>query len=150
MRSIVIALILFALVGTAFAEGPIHHTVFFTLKHEPGSDEEVAFLAALDELAEIPGVVGFARVREVSPKNPFTHGLLMRFADQVAYDAYNAHPAHMSFVQERWAAEVGQFQEIDFIVDADQARVGSTPDRNSRMSAFISSACFDEPRLKKP
>ena len=118
MRSIAFVLTLsFALAATSLTEGPIHHTVFFTLEHPADSPEETAFLAALDQLAEIPGVAQFQRVREVSPKNPFTHGVMMQFADQAAYDAYNTHPDHIRFVEERWGVEVDQFQEIDFVAD---------------------------------
>ena len=39
----------------------------------------------------------------------------MIFADQAAYEAYNAHPEHLSFVQNRWQSEVEAFQEYDFI-----------------------------------
>jgi hypothetical protein len=51
----------------------------------------------------------------VSPKNDFEHGLSMEFADRAAYDAYNEHPEHVSFVSERWTAEVTAFQEIDYV-----------------------------------
>lgn len=38
----------------------------------------------------------------------------MEFADQPAYDAYNAHPVHIAFVRERWVPEVADFLEIDY------------------------------------
>lgn len=93
----------------------IHHTVFFALKHAPGSDAERAFLERLEELAKIPGVEAFRHVREVSPKNAFRHGVLMLFTDQFAYEAYNEHPDHVRFVNEAWIPEVECFQEIDFV-----------------------------------
>jgi hypothetical protein len=39
----------------------------------------------------------------------------MVFADQAAYDGYNAHPAHVGFVETRWQTEVDAFQEYDFV-----------------------------------
>lgn len=39
----------------------------------------------------------------------------MIFADQAAYDAYNTHPDHVAFVEQRWQVEVDTFQELDFI-----------------------------------
>ena len=39
----------------------------------------------------------------------------MVFADQAAYDAYNEHPAHVAFVEQRWQTEVDSFQEYDFV-----------------------------------
>ena len=39
----------------------------------------------------------------------------MEFADQAAYDIYNAHPDHTAFVQGRWIPEVTKFLEIDYV-----------------------------------
>ena len=100
---------------SALTPGRIRHTVSFTLVHPPGSDEEADFLAAAARLSDvIPGVEAFEVLREVSPKNAFVHGLSMEFADRTAYEAYNEHPEHVAFVQERWLAEVTDFQEIDY------------------------------------
>jgi quinol monooxygenase YgiN len=93
----------------------IVHSVFFRLNHAPGSDAEAAFLAKAAKLAKIPGVGNFQTVEETSPKNPFTFGLSMEFADQTAYDNYNTHPDHVRFVKEVWLEEVAEFQEIDHI-----------------------------------
>ena len=92
----------------------ISHTVAFRLVHAEGSDEERAFLEAAAGLATIPGVEAFELLREVSPKNPYRFGISMEFADQAAYDRYNAHPAHVRFVEERWLKEVAAFLEIDY------------------------------------
>jgi hypothetical protein len=92
----------------------IRHTVAFRLKHQAGSRAEEDFLAAADILAAIPGVERFEKLRQVSPKNGFAFGFSMEFSDQAAYDAYNAHPQHVRFVQERWIPEVADFLEIDY------------------------------------
>ena len=92
----------------------IRHTVAFRLKHPLGSTAEVDFLAAIARLADIPGVEAFERLRQVSPKNTFTFGLSIEFADAEAYRGYNEHPEHVRFVQERWIPEVADFLEIDF------------------------------------
>lgn len=93
----------------------IHHTVFFRLNHESGSKAEKNFFAELDKLREIPGVLNFQHVQEVSPKNEFTFGLMMEFESQDAYNNYDEHPMHTKFVKEIWVPEVAQFQEIDFV-----------------------------------
>src|SRR3954465_13668025 len=99
----------------ALAPDRIRHTVSFVLVHRPGSAEEADFLAAAARLADvIPGVEAFEVLREVSPKNPFVHGLSMEFADRAAYEDYNEHPEHVAFVQNRWLAEVSDFLEIDY------------------------------------
>ena len=94
--------------------GAIRHTVAFSLRHDPGSDAEREFLAAAARLAEIPGVERFELLREVSPKNAFRFGISMELADDDAYAAYNAHPDHALFVEERWLPEVADFLEIDY------------------------------------
>ena len=95
------------------AAGRIRHTVVFTLSHPEGSAEE-AFLAAAARLAEIPGVESFEILRETSPKNDYRHGISMEFAGADAYQAYNEHPDHVRFVQERWLPEVAEFLEVDY------------------------------------
>lgn len=93
----------------------IRHTVSFRLKHPEGSAAERDFLSAIARLADIPGVETFERLRQVSPKNAFTFGVSMEFADAEAYRAYNEHPDHVRFVQERWIPEVADFLEIDYV-----------------------------------
>jgi hypothetical protein len=94
----------------------IQHTVVFRLVHEPGSTAEIEFLASgRATLTSIPGVTAFAVNRQVSPKSDLAWQFSMVFADHAAYDAYNAHPAHVEFVETRWKAEVDAFQEYDFV-----------------------------------
>jgi hypothetical protein len=94
----------------------IRHTVVFRLKHAAGSDEEARFLADSRRiLAAIPGVEKFEAMRQVSPKNEFAFGFSMEFADQAAYDAYNTHPDHDSYLRDRWVPEVEAFLEIDYV-----------------------------------
>lgn len=92
----------------------IRHTVVFRLKHPLGSTAEDEFLTVAQHLAAIPGVERFECLRQVSTKNAFTFGLSMEFANAEAYRAYNEHPDHVRFVQERWLPEVEQFLEIDY------------------------------------
>jgi heme-degrading monooxygenase HmoA len=95
--------------------GRVRHSVVFTLAHAEGSEAEAGFLAAIAALEAIPGVEAFELMREVSPKNGYDHALTMEFADRAAYEAYNEHPAHVSFVRDRWDAEVTDFLEIDTV-----------------------------------
>ena len=98
----------------ALDEKRIRHTVVFDVRHSPGSPEEADFLAAAERLAAIPGVEAFEILREVSPKNTYRFGISMEFADEVAYAAYNGHPDHVRFVEERWLPEVSNFFESDY------------------------------------
>jgi heme-degrading monooxygenase HmoA len=93
----------------------IRHAAIFRLKHAKGSPEENSFLAAIRELKTIPGVGDFELARETSPKNEFDFAVSMMFRDQAAYDAYNVHPLHVSFVQGRWIPEVAAFMEHDTV-----------------------------------
>ena len=92
----------------------IRHTVAFALVHPEGSAEERDFVEAAERLAGIPGVEAFELLAEVSPKNGYRFGISMEFADQQAYDRYNAHSDHVRFVQERWPSEVSEFLELDY------------------------------------
>jgi len=98
---------------TLLTNGRIRHSVVFTLTHTEASAEEADFLAAVARLEAIPGVEAFELMREVSPKNDYRYGLTMEFADPAAYGAYNQHPDHVDFVENRWDAEVTDFLEID-------------------------------------
>jgi len=93
----------------------IRHTVIFVLKHAHGSLQEKAFLRDAKVLKEIPGVEKFEQLRQVSKKNDYQFGFSMEFKDQAAYDAYNVHPEHVKFVEERWKREVELFLEIDYV-----------------------------------
>jgi quinol monooxygenase YgiN len=93
----------------------IRHTVQFKLKHAPGSQAERDFLTAAKVLTTVPGVTNFEQSRQVSGKNPYAFNFSMEFADQAAYDGYNAHPVHVAFVEGRWVPEVEAFLEADFV-----------------------------------
>jgi hypothetical protein len=94
----------------------IQHTVVFRLIHAAGSIEEDEFLdTATSKLTGIAGVEDFEVNRQVGQKSDLTWRFSMRFADHATYDAYNAHPQHVAFVQERWVPEVAAFQEFDFV-----------------------------------
>lgn len=99
----------------------IRHTVVFTLTHAEGSPGEADFLAAAGRLAALPGVEEFELLRETSPKNAYRFGISMEFADRAAYEGYNEHPDHVAFVQQRWLAEVPDFQEIDYEARSDRS-----------------------------
>ncbi len=92
----------------------IEHTVTFSLKHASGSQEEHEFLDAAAELSSIPKVNDFCIRRQISPKNSHEFGISMKFAKAAELQAYSEHPAHQSFIKERWLTEVSDFQESDF------------------------------------
>lgn len=93
----------------------IRHTVVFSLKHAAGSQEETDFMKAALALATIPGVGRFEQLKQVSPKNDYSFGFSMEFANQAAYEGYNHHPDHVAFVRDSWVPEVAAFMEIDYV-----------------------------------
>ena len=99
---------------TDLAAGRIRHTVVFRLSHPEGSPAEADFLATAGALSAIPGVEAFQILRETSPKNAYRFGISMEFAGPEAYTAYNEHPDHVHFVNNRWLPEVSDFLEVDY------------------------------------
>ncbi len=95
----------------------IRHIVPFRLKHAAGSAEEADFLAVLARLAAIPGVEKLQVLPQIGKKNSFSHAVSMEFADDAIYQAYNAHPDHVAFVEGRWIPEVVEFAEIDLLAE---------------------------------
>ncbi|MGM0883554.1 MAG: Dabb family protein [Bacillota bacterium] len=93
----------------------ILHSVIFSLKHEKGSEAERQFLEDGQRiLTSIPTVTNFQFYKQVSVKNEYNYGFSMEFASQADYEAYNEHPLHVQFVNERWLTEVEKFLEIDY------------------------------------
>lgn len=91
------------------------HSVIFSLKHDPDSQQAKQFLEdGRRMLSAIPVVKNFEVYRQVSPKNDYQYGFSMEFANQAEYEAYNAHPDHAAFVADRWETEVSRFLEIDY------------------------------------
>ncbi len=93
----------------------IIHSVIFSLKHEKGSAEELRFLEdGRSALSTIPTVQDFKIFKQISPKNTYDFGFSMVFESEAHYEAYNVHPQHVDFVENRWKKEVEQFLEIDY------------------------------------
>lgn len=100
----------------AMENGTIRHMAIFTLKHPKDAQETAQFLEdGRRILSGIPVVRNFEVLRQTSPKTDFDFGFSMEFASQEDYTAYNEHPDHVAFVEERWKKEVVRFQEIDFV-----------------------------------
>ncbi|NHO65618.1 Dabb family protein [Aestuariicella hydrocarbonica] len=92
----------------------ILHTVAFKTKHKTGSREEREFLEAGMALANLPMVKNFECYKQTGRKNPFEFGFSMVFDSDQDYDAYNRHPEHVAFVENRWNTEVEDFIELDY------------------------------------
>ncbi|MCL2016097.1 MAG: Dabb family protein [Defluviitaleaceae bacterium] len=92
------------------------HMVIFNLKSDLNSEETDQFLeAAVRELRTIPEVENFQILRQVSPKNDFALCFSMDFVNEEEFYAYQEHPTHRKFVEERWNKEVAEFLEVDLL-----------------------------------
>ena len=94
----------------------IRHTVTFKLKYQNGSLEENEFLEQARKLSSLPTVSKFECLKEISQNNDYDFGLSMEFDDMDAYEAYNNHPMHVSFVQDYWIPQVVGYIELDYQV----------------------------------
>lgn len=117
----------------------LRHTVSFRLVHPAGSDAERGFLEhGRRVLTAVPGVQDFVVSRQVSPKSDHAFQFSMVFDDAAAYAAYDAHPDHRRFVEERWLTEVADFQELDLEpldLDAAGADADAGPDAGAGAGA---------------
>lgn len=89
--------------------------VVFRLRPTCSATAEENFFAAVRELGRIEEVQELDCLRQINSKCRFLFGISMKFADEVAYERYCAHPAHVRFVEERWKPEVEEFMEIDLV-----------------------------------
>lgn len=92
----------------------IRHSVILKLKDTISAEDKVAYFVAVERLKDIPGVLKFEVLNQISPKNKFEFGISMEFDTQELYDAYTNHPEHVAFVQNFWIPNVEDFLEIDY------------------------------------
>ena len=93
----------------------IIHTAAFKTKYPDGSESLEQFLQQASQLGEISYVKNFKILPQVSAKSDYQYALYMEFSSQDAYDSYNAHPAHVRFVEEQWLVHVENFIELDYL-----------------------------------
>ena len=93
------------------------HMVIFDFHAGTDSEKISLFLSDAERiLSEIPGINDFQVCRQVSPKNDFPYCFLMDFDTIEIFKAYEQHPNHSGFVNDRWIPEVSRFLEIDLLV----------------------------------
>jgi len=79
----------------------IEHIVLFRWKEDASQDAIDRVVAELRALkGKIPGIVDLSCGANFSDRaNGYTHGLVVRFADRSALEAYGPHPDHQRVVQ---------------------------------------------------
>jgi hypothetical protein len=78
------------------------HSVYFTLRPDLTPAEHDQFLAGVRSLLGIGSVLDGSLGRPATTDRPvidrdYSYGLVLRFADQAAHDAYQTDPVHDAF-----------------------------------------------------
>ena len=78
----------------------IEHVILFRWKPETTDTQITAVMEGLQGLKDqIPGILALACGADFSGRaQGYTHGLVVRFSDRAALDAYGPHPAHQAVV----------------------------------------------------
>ncbi|HVO58700.1 MAG TPA: Dabb family protein [Dongiaceae bacterium] len=92
------------------------HMFAFRLKAGVSEEQTHRMLREIGALqSQIPQVLDSAVGRNVSPRaQGYELGGVMKFADQAAFEAYNAHPAHQALLV--WLLPLIEPIEVDFAV----------------------------------
>jgi hypothetical protein len=80
----------------------VEHVVLFKVTPEATEEQKERLIAELGALKDkIPGIVDLSVGRNFSDRNQgFEVGLVVRFVDRAALEAYGPHPAHQGCVQQ--------------------------------------------------
>jgi hypothetical protein len=96
----------------------IEHIALFKVRPDAGPDEIDEMLRRLRALKEeVPGVLDLTCGANFCERaQGFTHGLVVRFPDRAALDAYQAHPKHQAALTEaiRPTVEAGGILALDY------------------------------------
>ncbi len=91
--------------GPAVIQGPFCHHVYFWLANPDSQTDRDRFLKNLISFLEEVEVIQSVQVGEPAgtPRgvvdNSYTYDLIVTFKDAAAQDVYQAHPAHVRFVE---------------------------------------------------
>ena len=94
----------------------IEHIVLFKVKAGTPAEQVEAMLEGLRSLkTQVPGIVDLTAGTNLTDRGKgFTHGLVVRFEDRLALDAYGPHPAHQDVVQRRVRPIVEDLIAVDY------------------------------------
>lgn len=81
----------------------VEHVVLFRLKPDASEALKTGLMRSLVGLKDlIPGIVHASAGPNFSARaQGYTHGLVIRFTDKAALDAYLTHPAHVEVVEKQ-------------------------------------------------
>ena len=94
----------------------IEHIVLFRWKPEATDEQVAAVMEGLRGLKDsVPGILALACGVDFSGRaQGYTHGLVVRFPDRAALDAYGPHPAHQAVVETQIKPIVSDVLAFDF------------------------------------
>ena len=118
-----IALITTMFVICTLSQGQaVTRLLYFSLKHEAGSQESNLFFENINILKKIPVVKGFELSKVRSKKLEFDYCLRLVFDDQAGADAYSNHQIHNQYVKDEWIPNVAQGLLVDHIEFYDNSK----------------------------
>ena len=118
-----IAFITMMLIVASMSHGQaVTRLLYFSLKHDEGSQEAKVFFENVNILKQIPVVKGFELSKVRSKKMEFDYCLRLVFEDQAGADAYSNHPIHNQYVKDEWIPNVAQGLMVDHIELGDDSQ----------------------------
>ncbi|GJP80077.1 hypothetical protein CLOP_g10311 [Closterium sp. NIES-67] len=121
----------------------VEHLVFFQVKPDTPADRVAAFLANLNALRSLPGVlylsagpalpaapaVPAGATSASPPASPWTHALIGRYESRDALQAYAVSPAHVAVVTENVKPIISDIAAVDW--ETDVPAFDASPDASS-------------------
>lgn len=97
----------------------VEHLVLFQWQPEASAAQIDAAIAALRDLADkVPGILQLSCGENFSARaKGFQHGLVVRFGDRAALEAYQVHPAHQAVVQKHIKPILADILALDYEFD---------------------------------
>lgn len=94
----------------------IEHIVLLKLKDGTPEESVARMIEGLKGLqSKVPGILAVSVGTNFSERSKgFTHGLVMRFEDKAALEAYLPHPAHEAVAQELVLPIIDDFVRVNY------------------------------------
>ena len=97
----------------------VEHLVLFRWQPEATTAQIAAAVTALRSLANcVPGILQLSCGENFTERaKGFQHGLVVRFGDRAALDAYQAHPEHQAVVKQHIQPILADILALDYEFD---------------------------------
>ena len=97
----------------------VEHLVLFRWQPEATATQIADAVGALQSLADrVPGILQLSCGENFTDRaKGFQHGLVVRFSDRAALEAYQVHPEHQAVVQQHIKPIVADILALDYEFD---------------------------------